>query len=180
MKRRIPALALSGMLMLSSCTFPPEYVSQWDNRKKIEDVMDIIKDGGREELAEHFSEYLKTAYYDELLSEIDEMYAFLGGDIISYDEPENCGYGIETVHYGDIVLYISHPDVYNVVTSDGKKLWFSFGYTVVDDETPENVGINRIRILYMDRTENADEMIVSGTEEYLLKKEDKEQENGKR
>ena len=173
-KRRISAFALAGVLTLSSCTFPPERVSKRDNARKIEAVMDSIKDGEREELAEHFSEYLKTEHYDELLADIDEMYAFLGGDVISYDDPKNCGYGRKRVSSGDIILYISNPDVYNVVTSDGKNLWFTFGYTVVDDETPENVGINQIWISYMNRKENDDKVVVNGNVKYGLKEEDKD------
>ena len=172
--KSIAAFAAALTLLLSSCKFPPEFVSTWDNAKKTEDIMDSIKDGGREELAEHFSEYLRTEHYDELLADIDEMYDFLGGDVISYDKPKNCGYSQKSTDHGDITLYISGPDVCNVVTSDGKNLWFAFTYTVIDDKLPENAGLNQIYISYMDREENDDSVIVSGNTEYGLKKKDKE------
>ncbi len=168
-------LVLAVTLLLSSCTFPPEHVSKWDNEAKIKEVMESIKNGKREELAAHFSEYLNTEHYDELIADIENMYSVLGSDVISFDSPSNCGYTQETVHSGDITLYISGPDVMNVMTADGNGFDLYFIYTVVNDEMPENVGINQILVRRKEEEKYYGEVVatVNGNTEYGIKERPK-------
>ncbi len=152
-KRRVLcSCAILTALALTACNFPPEYVSKRDNAEKIEAVMKAIEREDTDELLTHFSSDMLDNHYDILINEIDEMYSYLDGKIVSYDDPTSTGYSRETVNYGDITYYHSSPDVKNVITEGGQELMFSFGYTVIDDENSENVGINQIRIFK--QTEN--------------------------
>lgn len=151
-KRTALALAALSISLISSCTFPPEYVSKSDTREKIEMIMKLIKCEDKNALIDCFSPKIKELRRFELENEIDDMYSILGGKIISHDKPENCGYEVETVNSGDISLHISSPDVENVITDSGNRFRFSITYIVIDDENPENIGIRQI--LIFDEEEN--------------------------
>ncbi len=145
--RRVALFLIAvSVLLISACTFPPEYVSKSDTRRKIENIMELIKNEDKNLLIDSFSPELKKNCRTKLEMEIDNMYSLLGGKIVSYDKPENCGYEVETVNSGDITLYISSPDVKNVITDSGKYFRFSVTYTVIDDENPENIGVRQILI----------------------------------
>lgn len=74
-----------------------------------------------------------------------EMFSYIDGSFLSYNI-RNLGYCAETAEYGDIKLYISSPDVENIKTEGGQNLAMSVTYTIIDDENPENIGINQILI----------------------------------
>ena len=136
------------LLLLSSCKFPPEYVSKAKIAEKIEEIMAVIQSGEKEQLLGYFSEKVRNEHYDTLLSQIDMMYTNIGGGITSYGKPQHCGYTYEFVEYGDIKLYESVPIVKDVQTKAGGVVEVVFCYTVIDDKEPENVGIRKIDICW--------------------------------
>lgn len=133
-------------ILLCSCTFPPEYVSKSDTEEEILTLMELINNEDKEQLFDHFSDYIKENYEEKTKRQIDKLFSCIDGEIVSHDDPKSLGYSQETVNNGDITLYRSSPDVLNVITEGSQTLSFSFSYTVIDDEFPENVGITKITI----------------------------------
>lgn len=137
---------LVSVSLLTSCSITKELNIRSENKKEIETMMELIQSEDTDELVKHFSTDVTDSHIDFLVEEIEQLYVYLDGKISSYDEPSDTGYSQEAVDYGHIKLYISDPDVENVETKDGRLLTFSFTYTVIDDENPENIGINQILV----------------------------------
>lgn len=133
-------------ILLCSCTFPPEYVSKSDTEKEILTLMELINSEDKEQLFDHFSDFIKENYETQTKRQIDKLFSAIDGKIVSHDKPKSLGYSNETVNCGDITLYHSSPDVLNVITEGGQTLSFQISYRVIDDEFPENVGITQIVI----------------------------------
>lgn len=160
LKKALAFAAVIGMLMFTSCAVSPldlikNTVTQIDNtvfpekletKKKIAAIMELIVNEDTDALLEQFSDEKKQAYSEELKTEIDEMYAFLDGKIVSYDEPTHCGYTEEATSYGTVTYYSSSPEVYNVETEGGQLLVFRFSHTLIDDKNPETIGLYSICI----------------------------------
>ena len=155
MKRAIAAVL--SFLLLPACTFPPESISTGDTEEKISSVMELIKDGEKEKLADEFSDNVSRK---DLLEEIDEMYGLFGGGIISWDEPTHCGYTQKASDHGDITLYTADPRVKNVKAGNKETYDIDIDYTAVNDKEPEAVGINCIMIRKQDPDKTYGEVIL--------------------
>lgn len=128
---------------LDSVIFPQERLT----KEKIEAIMELIINEDKDALFEEFSEEKRSKYKSELKAEIEEMYKFLKGKIVSYGEPLECDYRtIKTLPGGIVTEYTAHPTVYYVETENGEQLVFRFWYTLVDEKNPENVGINSLSV----------------------------------
>lgn len=157
--------------LLCSCTFPPEYVSKSDTEKEILTLMELINSEDKEQLFDHFSDYIKENYEENTKSQIDKLFSAIEGKIVSHDNPKSLGYSHETVNSGDITLYHSSPDVLNVITEGGQNLSFQFSYRVIDDEFPENVGITQIVIFNKTEDSYYGDVVAEVGGEYKIKEQ---------
>ncbi len=159
-QKRIKALLfiLVSVSLLTSCSITKELNIKSETKKEIETMMELIQNEDTDELIKHFSPDVTDIHNDFLVKEIEQLYFYLDGKILSYDEPTDTGYSQEAVDYGHIKLYRSNPDVENVETQDGRLLTFSFSYTVIDEKNSEHVGINQILIFTQNDNGSLDEL----------------------
>lgn len=150
------SLVAVGIFALTSCTFSAsdnpirsavravrDAISpqEKETREKIEEIMEQIANEDKDALFEAFSEERRSKYGNELKSEIEELYDFLEGKIVSYGAPTHCGYTTMGTSYGTVNEYGSSPEVYDVVTEGGQCLVFRFSHVLVDDKASERLGL---------------------------------------
>ena len=86
--------------------------------------------------------------HPELEKELQDIFDFIDGDIVSYDEPQFLGYsGGSTTPKDGWVEKDALPKIKNVKTSSGKTYEIGFGYYFVNKEHPELLGVSYINVI---------------------------------
>ena len=116
--RIVITFALVPMLfLLTACLYKPRK-EEVQTKEEMETVMELIQNKDKSELKEHLSDYIKRTKDADAM--IDELFDSIDGNIVSYDEPQNCYYTKEHANRGTILEYVSCPEVGNVKTDTGK------------------------------------------------------------
>lgn len=114
-------------------------------REQSEIIMEAVLNEDVDAIAELFCPYVKENH-PELESEIQELFAFIDGEIISYDEPKtNVGFG-KTESGQGVVEQSMSGITKNIKTDTGKTYFLVFGSHTVFKDHPEYVGITNISI----------------------------------
>ncbi len=126
----------------------------------------INEDDASKEMGELIIEYLNNEDLDGLKSlfslnttnshdldaEIKEVFEFIDGSIISYDD-FSTGSSSESVRDGRQVLLTASPKIKGVKTDSGKIYMIRFYVYFVCDEDENAVGIDALKIIAEDETE---------------------------
>jgi len=167
MKRKIAILlVVFGTILLSSCSLISGYTSSrlFSNDQEIansqmDKVLNAIQNKDKDALKAMFSKNAvdKAENFDK---NIDELFEFYQGNVISYDDRSALGSG-ETMNYGERQKRLD--STYDVETTEGKYRFAIEDY-IIDTANPENVGIYS---LYIIKAEDTDEqMAYRGDEKY--------------
>ena len=107
-----------------------------------EKLLICLDESDSESLINMFSSYdLKN---DSSISEcVDELMTYLGGHIESIKEIDG-GSEQKTFIKGKITRYSFSSTIRDIVTDNGKKYKIVFGYTMLNTDNPERIGINYI------------------------------------
>ncbi len=138
----ITSFFLSGCGIFSS----NNYVNHYEvAREQSETIIEAVLNEDVDAIEELFCPYIKKNH-PELESEIQELFAFIDGEIVSYDEPKvNIGSG--KTDYGQGVVEQSMGGIINNIKTDtGKTYFLVFGCHTVDKERPEYVGVTNMSI----------------------------------
>ena len=144
--KRLVILLLTA-LMLTGCSYidkkrnyqPPLEIAT----EQSEYIMECIVNKDKEGLKSVFSKYISETH--DLDKEIDEFFAFIDGEIVSYDEPEGNegGYTRRDGEYTEKKLY---GWTENVKTNSRRKYSISFMMYQIYRNDEDRVGVNRITI----------------------------------
>lgn len=130
------------LLSFSSCSV--EHVDVKDIEKDATQMMECLVNNDSDGLFGFYSDYMKNNYRDESLEEIQELFDYIDGAIISYDY-QGRGGGREDLEGHEIVYYSCYPE-FDFTTNTGKTYTVNFSYQYICDETPEYEGVHRISI----------------------------------
>ncbi len=158
MFKKIIAVFTAAVLFTSCAVFgkeePKESDSEKGNRiaKEVgQNVLTAIQNKDADALADLFCQYTVDGYGDDLKSEIQNLYDFIDGEIISHDEIETRASFDKRTEYGPVIY--SYQAIYeNVMTDKGTDYSISCkGYTIYKDH-PELVGFVTLYVYDMDKS----------------------------
>ena len=137
------------MIFLTGCFNSSEeyYTPSEIARQQGQDIIHHIQNKDAEALKTMFCEKIKTR--ESIDSEIEELFNFIDGDIISYDEPDGSLQSKNTTPKGVKKLGLD-GDISNIKTSTGKTYIITFYSYLVNVEEEEKVGVVGISILDKD------------------------------
>ena len=137
------------MIFLTGCfNSSEEYYTPGEiARQQGQDIIHHIQNRDSESLKAMLCENLKSRA--NIDSEIEELFNFIDGEIISYDEPNGSIQSKSTTPQGTDKLGI-HGDVCNIKTSTGKTYVVKFYSYLVYLEEEENVGVASITLFNHD------------------------------
>ena len=169
MKRAILCLLISIVLIWCvGCMSPSEMKKVGDGSaiQCAKDVVELINAKDTEGLIALFSETARKN--DELGSQINEMYDYLGGEIVSYDEyiPVMGG---ETIKDGRVAVQTYSPTIKNAKTQSGVSYQIYISFMEINLDAPQQEGIEFIRISKLDPNGemiDGDEFIVGDPDLY--------------
>ncbi len=124
---------------------PPEEIA----RQKSDDIMAAFMNHDKEAFKEFLCPGLKEEHPD-LDREMEELFAFVGGDIISYDESYIVSSGGTTKGMLGWVEKYTSSRIENIQTSNGKSYGIYYMLYTIYDEHPEQLGITHICIYTSD------------------------------
>lgn len=135
--------ALSLIMILSSCTVN-EHVDERDIKENAVQMMECIVNEDSEKLFDFYNNDMKDNYQDNSLREIQQLFEYIDGAIISYNY-EGKGGGEEAKNDGIIYYYTCYPE-FDFITDTGQTYTISFSYMYIWNEHLEYEGINMIQI----------------------------------
>lgn len=146
MKRAILCLLTSIILIWCTGCMSPSEVKKTGDGSAIQcakDVVELINDKDTEGLIALFSETAREN--DELGAQINEMYDYLGGEIVSYDEyiPVMGG---ETIKDGKVTVQTYCPTIKNAKSQSGASYQIYISFMGIYLDAPQQEGIEFIRI----------------------------------
>lgn len=133
--------SLCLIFSLTSCT--TEHVDEKDIKENAIKMMECVVNENAEELFAFYSSDMSDRK-DKYQKEIEQLFEYIDGAIISYDY-EGTGGGIETIHDGKICFYLCNPE-FDFTTDTNKAYTISFGYVYIDDKSPECEGVYMIQV----------------------------------
>ena len=114
-------------------------------RRQGEEIMEYVVNKDKEGLKSMFSEYVSQTH--DLDKEIDEFFAFIDGEIISYDEPDGDETYVEQSPAEGKIKKQLGGIVYNVRTTTGRNYTISFSSYYVYNTNKDKIGIEILGIL---------------------------------
>lgn len=149
MIKRLLVLLLISSLLFSFAGCGMSIVRYYYRRNEIkniaEDMMQCVAEKDVDALFEYFDQNNKENGEEQLKEQIQQVFDYIDGNIVSYDEYSEGG-GAEANNFGDIGLYTRNPQYQRVLTDSQKKYKIIFFYTHIDEEHPELIGLNIIRV----------------------------------
>ena len=131
--------------MLVGCTTSDEpYVTPEElAEQKGCEIMDLLQNNDETGFKDILCERLKGEHRN-LDEEIHELFSFIDGDIVSYDDPKIAGGGTDTSETeGDVKKHIA-GQIYNIKTTTNKEYEVFYVFYLINKENPEMLGITDI------------------------------------
>ena len=169
MKKTILCLLISIVLIwCTGCMSPSEMKKLGDGSAKecAKKVVDLINANDTEGLIALFSETAKGN--ENLVSQIEEMYDYIGGEIVSYDEYIQISGG-ETRKDGKITVQTYSPTIKNAKTQNGASYQIYISFIGIYLDVPQQEGVEFIRISKIDSNDeiiDGEEVIVGDPDLY--------------
>ena len=158
-KTIIVVFVILSCLSFSSCFFK-DHVFSWDVRHDAEAWFECIKNKDAEALMEYFSPYIKENRREETITELNSIFAFIEGNIVSYKY--SSGSLMEKMDHGHIYYYDCHPHFENVQTERKNNLEIVFHCHLIYDERPEHQGLEEVVVRSNDGRGNIIRRISAG------------------
>jgi hypothetical protein len=144
-KKSSTIIMLIFMLFLSSCT-SNQQVERKEIINTVEQLMESIVDEDAESVFDFFASDIRNNRKELTIEEIQQAFAYIDGNIISYDAIEICGEE-EHKENGQISFFHCLPEACNVTTDTGYKYTIRFTYGYIWAEKPEREGVWKICII---------------------------------
>lgn len=159
-KRTVIVLILFFLLMMTSCTDESSQMHD-EIKSTAEHAITLFADKELNELIKLFSEDIQENRKDETIAEIEKIYDFFDGEIISYEFDSEGG--VEAKKSDGKVYYYDCFLRFNAETDNGTVYKIRFTYHYIWDEKPEYEGICKIKVT---EKENSDNKIEAGITYY--------------
>ena len=147
-------------IVVSSCSFSSEedyesFPTGATAKELAEEVFTCFIEKDSETLKNHFSPYIQNTY--DLDSQIEEAFAFIDGEILSYDEPKGQATGSQ-VENGEWVKRKLSGKIKNIKTDKGQTYEIVIKYFAIEKNNPDKVGCSGILINNTTFTDDTGEM----------------------
>ena len=151
--------------MLTGCSYidgdedyqPPLEIATEQSKYIMECIVNKDKEGLKSVFSKHVSET------HDLDKEIEEFFAFIDGEIVSYDEPEG-NEGGYTRRDGEYTEKMLNGHTKKIITDVGKEYRVSFMMYQICKANEEKVGVKRITIIDKTDEENKTKKHIGDTE----------------
>lgn len=125
----------------SACIFK-DHVFSWDVRHQAEEWFECVKNRDAEALMRYFSPYIQENRREKTIEELNRLFAFIDGDIVSY--VYSSGGLVEKMDHGHIKYYACSPEFRKVTTDKNKMYTVSFGCHYIYEKEPEHQGLEDV------------------------------------
>lgn len=125
------------IVCLSSCSNRSATV-----KKNTEQMMQCIIDRDAEKLLTFFSKDMRENESEKTLEEIEALFEFIDGDIVSYSYFS--GGGSDSVSHGEVTFDVRTPQFQRTETTTGKIYTIELAYFHIWKEKPECEGLCKI------------------------------------
>ena len=146
-KTIIVVFVILSCLSFSSCFFK-DHVFSWDVRHDAEAWFECIKNKDAEALMEYFSPYIKENRREETITELNSIFDFIEGNIVSYTY--SSGGLVEEMDHGHIKYYSCCPEFRKVTTDKNKIYTVSFGCHYIYEKKLEHQGLEDVTVSFKD------------------------------
>lgn len=146
-------LVVVMLLSLTACLENNPFSRSNEIKKVADQVIEALIDENAEDLFGTFCEEIRYIRQDKTMEEIQQLFDFIDGKIVSYEYSE--GGGMKSNHYGTIEYYNCNLDFRNVTTDTGRKYTIYCDFQYIWLERPRCEGVNKIRIYENDDHDNA-------------------------
>jgi len=143
MIKLILPLVFSSLLCFVSCTVN-EHISGKKIKKNATEMMQCAVDKDAERLFSFFNDDMKNNYSEHTLKEIQQLFDYIDGNIVSY-EYKGTGGSEENKHDGHIYYYSCYPK-FEFTTDTNHEYTIEFSYHYIWDKYPQYEGVNMIFI----------------------------------
>lgn len=143
LKKTVVIVLLFSFLMLTSCE-NEMLVHRQEIQDVAEEAMEYFVNKDMDSLIEMFSVDIQENNREEIEKQLEEMYEFIDGKIVSYTYDGEGGVEISK-NDGKIDYYDAAPR-FVVVTDNDKEYVVKFLYYYIWDEMPEREGIGKIYV----------------------------------
>lgn len=147
-------------IVVSSCSFSGDEDYVYPPKKLAEDVVLCFLEQETETLKSLFSSYIKSKYDMDL--QIEEAFAFIDDEILSYDEPFGDESG-SSVKNGEWIESKFYGKISNIKTDTGKSYEIIINSFDINKDNPDKVGCSRILIISTTFTDDTGE-----TDKYII------------
>ncbi|MCM1334618.1 MAG: DUF5104 domain-containing protein [Bacteroides sp.] len=154
-------LFILSFLCLSSCSKDSVFVdTDAVIKENTEQMMQCIIDRNAEKLLTFFSDDMRENESEKTLEEIEQLFDFIDGDIVSYSYSSGGLYG--SVSNSEYELYLCEPTFQKTETSTEKIYTIQFAYDYIWKGKPEYEGISKIIAFPGEDWGNRDEGVTVG------------------
>ena len=137
------------LVLFQGCSSNSEYITpEQIARNQSEIIINCVKNKDINSLKEILCEKLKSE--DNIDTQIQELFDFIDGNIISHDEPIGRVGGGETTPKGTI-LQKTYGKIQNIVTDTEKHYSIQFSACVINKGNEDYIGVSSITILDKDK-----------------------------
>lgn len=150
-----------SFLCLSSCVNHSAVI-----KENAEEMMQCIIDRDAERLLTFFSSDIQENESEKTLEEIEKLFEFIDGDIISYTY--SSGGGRRSVRDGEFVFYYRRPTFEKTETTTGKIYTIRFEYYYIWKEKPKQEGLCVITAFPGEDWADSDKGVTVGKDYELL------------
>lgn len=146
---------LLAILCLSSCVNHSAVI-----KENAEEMMQCIIDRDAERLLTFFSSDIQENESEKTLEEIEALFEFIDGDIVSYSYFS--GGGSDSVSHGEVTFDFRSPEFQRTETTTGKIYTIELAYFYIWKEKPECEGLCKITAFPGEDWGNRDDGVTVG------------------
>ncbi len=142
-KKTFIFFSIMVLIILTSCA-SNEHVKNKEIEDKATMMMECVVNEDAEGLFAFYSDYMKENYSDKSFKEIQPLFDYIDGKIISYNYEGISG--LEEHKDDGIIYYYNCDPEFDFTTDTDKTYTIKFSYHYIWDKHPEFEGINMISI----------------------------------
>lgn len=160
-KKVLTSIFICAISCLSSCSKYSVFVDEdIVIKENAEQMMQCIIDRDAEKLLTFFSADMQENESEKTLEEIEKLFEFIDGDIVSYIYDSGGTRGSTSNFEYD--FYLCYPTFQSVETTTGKIYTIRFAYNYIWKEKPEQEGFSRIKAFPGEDWGNLDKGVTVG------------------
>ena len=148
-KKIIASFIVFSLALFQGCSLNDEYITPDEIAKnQSETIINCVKNKDLDSLKEILCEKLKSK--DDIEVEIQELFDFIDGNIISYDEPIGRVRGGKTTPE-ETILKKAGGHIESIVTDTGRHYLIQFSSCIINKGNEDYIGVYSITILDKDK-----------------------------